>query len=327
MGRVGWIPSELGQTHKTKMSFAVSHIASYLGEQHKRREETGDYELRCQGRVIKAHSFILSMRSKFFETAMNTAVGNNNKAMEVEEFSYEVLSAAVDFMYGIEIPEEFNKVEDLKSLLRMADLYLMEDLKDAAGFLISKTLNKENICDISLFADKFRAMLLSEQCANFLFDNHSSVEDEKLAEMKEGTVMAALAMKMLKETKRVSWVTKLFGDNPDFKWRKDFGSLDQYKNYVRSQIKPKMIVRSNGSTRSNGRNWYNWKTGGSYYNVTEGHIGVALSCMDTDGRVQVKWLTLVSGVDVASPLLNQVSCGPIECLDLLTLPVTIQINI
>ena len=45
---------------------------------------------------------------------MNTAVGNNNKAMEVEEFSYEVLSAAVDFMYGVEISEEFNKVEDLK---------------------------------------------------------------------------------------------------------------------------------------------------------------------------------------------------------------------
>merc|ERR1719260_176671 len=115
------------------------------------------------------------MRSEFFKTAMNTAVGNNNKAMQVEEFSYEVLSAAVDFMYGIEIPEEFNKVEDLRSVLHLADLYLMEDLKDAAGFLISKTLNKENICDISQFASKFRAMLLN---------------DEKLAEMKEGTVMA-----------------------------------------------------------------------------------------------------------------------------------------
>ena len=259
-------------------------------------------------------------RSKFFETAMNTAVGNNNKAMEVEEFSYEVLSTAVDFMYGIEIPEGFNKVEDLRSLLHLADLYLMEDLKDAAGFLISKTLNKENIIDISQFADKFRAILLSEQCAEFLFDNHSSVDDEKLAEMKEGTVMAALAMKMLKEPRRESWVTKLFGDKPDFKWRKDFGSLDQYKDYVRSQIQPRMIVMSNASS-----NWYN----SDYtvqYTVKEGHVGVALSDMDTSGRVQVKWLT-VSGADLASPLLNQVSRGPIECLDLLTLPVTFLMNI
>jgi len=299
------------------MSFAVSHVASHLGEQHMRREETGDYELRCQGRVIKAHSFILSMRSKFFETAMNTAVGNNNKAMEVEEFSYEVLSAAVDFMYGIEIPEEFNKEEDLKSLLHMADLYLMQDLKDAAEFLISKTLNKENICDISQFADKFRAMLLSEQCAEFLIVNHASVEDEMLAEIKEGTVMAAVAMKMLKGPRRESWVTKLFGNKPDFKWRKDFGSLDQYMDYVRSQIQPRMIVKSNVSS-----NWYNSNSTRMYI-VKEGHVGVALSNMDQE--VQVKWLTV--GGDPASPLLNQISRGLIVCLDLLTLPVTIGINI
>ena len=44
------------------MSFAVSHIASHLGALHQSREETWDFELRCQGRVVKAHSYILSMR-------------------------------------------------------------------------------------------------------------------------------------------------------------------------------------------------------------------------------------------------------------------------
>ena len=200
---------------------------------------------------------------------MNTEVGDNSKTMEVKEFSYEVLSAAVDFMYGIEIPEGFNKVEDLRSLLHLADLYLMEDLKDAAGFLISKTVNKENIIDLSQFADKFRALLLSEQCAEFLIVNHSSVEDEKLAEMKEGTVMAALAMKMLKEPKRetCSWVTKLFGDKPDFKWRKDFGSSDAYKGYVITRIQPRMFVRSNQSG--------GWHTPdySHMYTVTKGNVG------------------------------------------------------
>ena len=45
-----------------RMSFAVSHITSHLGALHKSKEETGDFELRCQGRVVKAHSYILSMR-------------------------------------------------------------------------------------------------------------------------------------------------------------------------------------------------------------------------------------------------------------------------
>ena len=148
-------------------------------------------------------------RSEYFKTALNTAVGNNNKkTLEVMAFSYEVLCTAVNFMYGIEIPEEFNNEDDLVNLLHMADHFLMEDLKDAAGFKISKSINMENVFDISKFADKFRATLLSEECANFFYDNHASIEDDKIAEIKrkEGTVMAALAMTFVKES-RESWLT------------------------------------------------------------------------------------------------------------------------
>ena len=88
-------------------------------------------------------------------------MGDNSKTMEVNEFSHKVLSTAVDFMYGIEIPEVFNNTDDLKTLLHMADLYLMEGLKDAAGFLIGKDLTKETIFDTSQLADKFRAVVLS----------------------------------------------------------------------------------------------------------------------------------------------------------------------
>ena len=129
----------------------------------------------------------------------------------------------------------------------MPDLYLMEDLKDAAGFLIGKTLNQDNVFDISKFADKFGAMLLSDQCVNFFYDNHSTFEDDNFAVMKDGTVMAALAMKMMKESKN-SWMTKLFGDKPDFKRREDFGDVDAYKSYVRPKIQPRMFARCNKSS-------------------------------------------------------------------------------
>lgn len=48
-----------------RMSFAISHIASHLDTLHKTKEETGDFDLSCQGKVVKAHSFILSMRYIF----------------------------------------------------------------------------------------------------------------------------------------------------------------------------------------------------------------------------------------------------------------------
>ena len=47
--------------HFYRMTFATSHLASSAGELHKSRDNTGDFTLTCQGKVIKAHSFILSM--------------------------------------------------------------------------------------------------------------------------------------------------------------------------------------------------------------------------------------------------------------------------
>ena len=237
-------------------------------------------------------------------------MGDNSKTIEVKEFSCKVLSTAVDFMYRIDIPENFNNRDDLKSLLHMADLYLMEELKDAAGFLIGKDLNKKNIFDASHLADKFRAVALSKQCAEFLFDNASAIEDEKLAEMKEGTVMASLAKKFVMESKRQqwkdSWVTKLFGERPDFKRREDFGSVEDYKAYVKSRIKPRMFVICNVSS--------NW----SDFPVKEGHVGIVDTHCSTCAHV--KWLTLKSG-DPAYGIQNEASNGPFECLDLLTSPI------
>ena len=220
---------------------------------------------------------LLFHRSDYFKTAMNTAVGNNNKkTLDVVEFSYEVLSTAVDFMYGIEIPEEFNNEEDFVNLLRLADQFLMEDLKDAAGFKISKNLNMENVFDISKFADKFRAVLLSEECARFLYDNHASIEDDKIAEIKEkeGIVMAALAMTFVKES-RESWLTKLFGEKPDFKRRGDFENVNEYENYVNKEIRPGMFVRCNNASFWNGHS-----VNGRFW-VIEGHIGFITNAINT----------------------------------------------
>ena len=185
-------------------------------------------------------------RSEYFKTALSTNVGDNSKSINVSEFSFEVLSIAVDFMYGIEIPESFNKSEDLKSLLHLADLYLMEDLKTAAGLLIAYGLNKDNVFDVSLLADKFRAEALRNKCVDYLFDNASSIDGEKFSVLSEGAVMASLAKKFVLETKKPArrplWITKLFGEEPDFKMREDFASLVDYDYDDVSKIQRGMFV-------------------------------------------------------------------------------------
>merc|ERR550519_353691 len=155
-----------------------------LAELRSNRDEA-DVTLNCQGEVVKAHSFILGTRSEYFKTALNTSVGNNNKVLKVDECSPHVLATAVDFIYGIGIPGDFGS-EDAKSLLAMADLYLMEDLKNAVGSLIAtKHTNKDNILEVSQMAEKYSAQKLKELCCEFIFQNLKTLDEKVLMELYE----------------------------------------------------------------------------------------------------------------------------------------------
>ena len=114
------------------------------------------------------------LRSEYFRTALNTAVGEKKKcSADAKEFSHKVLSTAVDFMYGIDIPEDFKCVDDLKSLLHLADFYLMEDLKDAVGSCIGGKLEQDNLVEDTLLSEKFRAMELSPKCDYTSYESSS----------------------------------------------------------------------------------------------------------------------------------------------------------
>ena len=43
-----------------RMNFAKDHLCSHIGELHMNKDATGDFSFSCQGKVIKAHSWILS---------------------------------------------------------------------------------------------------------------------------------------------------------------------------------------------------------------------------------------------------------------------------
>ena len=126
----------------------------------------------------------MRLRSEYFKTALTTSVGNNNnRSLKVEECSPPILATVVDFIYGIGIPEDIN-IEDGKSLLAMADLYLMEDLKDAVGSIIAhKQTNKDNILEISQMAEKHNAQKLKEFCCKFIFENIKNLDEKLLMEL------------------------------------------------------------------------------------------------------------------------------------------------
>ena len=129
-------------------------------------------------------------------------MGNNKSKSELEvmDCSPEVLTCVVDFMYGIPIPEDF---EDTKGLLHQADLFLMEDLKSAVGFLIAKTLSLNTLTDMFPLGEKYREVVLQESCSDFILAHIEEIEDNVLSEL-DLSLIAKKSLQAIKDTKRDS---------------------------------------------------------------------------------------------------------------------------
>ena len=99
-------------------------------------------------------------------------MGETTKVIEVKECPHNVLETVIDFMYGIDLPGTLSTA-DVESVLFMADLYIMEDLKDAVASHMAPRLNKNNILNTFRLADKFSAKKLEEVCSDFIETNIS----------------------------------------------------------------------------------------------------------------------------------------------------------
>ena len=105
----------------------------------------------------------------------------------------------------------------------MADLYLMDDLKESVSTIISKQLNMSNVLEMFLMGERHNALKLKETCANFL-----------------NTREALFTI-----------VDKVLGGNLEekFKKRTDFVSLGDYDSYMMATLKPNMVVQLNRATQ------------------------------------------------------------------------------
>ena len=160
----------------------------------------------------------------------------------MQECSHFVLSTIIDFIYGISLPEELG-LEDLCSLLAMADLFLMEGLKRTVAPLLGKQLTADNILKTSQLAAKHSDLKLQELCCNFILDNIDSLSTILLDDL--FTAMPAIGRASLLKCKMQNIANKFPGVELQigfFKERADFSSEEEYEKYVRANIKPNMVV-------------------------------------------------------------------------------------
>ena len=182
----------------------------------------------------------------------------------------------------------------------MANLYLLDDLKDLVGAFISKELVQKppgtRILALSQLAEKYSAQKMQEACCDHLLDNFSQFDKEVLDEL-------FLALPMLgkkaweklttaKPQDRGDIACKVLGINSltnHFKKRVDFPSDQDYKGYMMAHLQVNMLVLCNNSS-----SFWTCSTPGRehlsrYVNLANGTIGRVIS-WDINEAV-VKWST------------------------------------
>ena len=237
--------------------------------------------LEIQLNIKALDKIIVPTRSEYFKTALSTAVGDQKKVVDVQECSPAVLAMAIDFIYGISIPEDIDS-DDAKSLFIMADLYLMEDLKMALTPLLEKQLTKDNILEISMMAEKYSNQKLMDICSDFILTNKTDLIGELFS------ALPSLAESCYEQQQNmINFANKVLGVNlaTRFKKRMDFNSDLEYKDYLVHNMEPGMLVLCNKSS--------NWKPASGFPRSSafrRGTVGRVISHDLIRGPV-IRWST------------------------------------
>ena len=170
-------------------------------------------------------------RSQVFEMALSGEwTEKKEKKMVLKDCSAEALKVAVNFIYGISVPEDFTQYGDL---LHLAELFQMENLKEVVVERLARNLSKENYLLISKIAEMYNATRLAEHCAHFVHEEMSVSDEIDWKEMgKLPSVIAAFGKKAMGSKSPLIWNR-----------REDFESVGLYERFVAESVQEGSIVR------------------------------------------------------------------------------------
>jgi len=155
-------------------------------------EEGADYSLVCGSEVFRVHSFVLTTRSPYFKALLAKGwQGSGAKTTTITDRNPEALKVVIDFMYGVEIPENSGIIAEV---LELANFYLMEDMREKAVALAMGEINQTNYVKICEFAEHINNKGLVEQCAKFII---SEAEDADMEWVQALPSVCLAAMKLI----------------------------------------------------------------------------------------------------------------------------------
>ena len=159
-----------------------------------------------------------------------------DKKMNLKDCSLIAVEVAVNFMYGIEVPEKFT---ELPELFHLSEMFMIENLTEVVIQRLNEEITAENYLEVCKIAEMYNKENLINKCALFVI-NQVGEEDASWEVLKKlNNVMVAIsrtlwrAMMANKEKKPTKRAKRVKRDNvPEF-------------NYEAVQVQVQAVLEAN----------------------------------------------------------------------------------
>jgi len=150
-----------------------------------------DCEIVTNDVTIKCHRFMLASRSCVFKAMLQDGFKEGQTGIiKIDDKDPEVIKDIVKFIYC----GKLDKLgENAAELFRAADMYQIDNLKDACGNYMQKNMNTDNVLDIITLADAHSDDNLKNAAIDFIVRNVKMLmEDKKWESLPQELVMQIL---------------------------------------------------------------------------------------------------------------------------------------
>ncbi|CAM6092566.1 unnamed protein product [Calypogeia fissa] len=164
---------QVADKHKAELSFLRLNPLFGMNE--------ADVAFAVGGLLIHAHKIVLSSRSSGFKRMLDSETTKPKTVIRVEETSCSVMSAVIKFCYTAEI--NFTGRVTAQEVLKVANQYEIDYLKEVCTEELINTLNKENLTEILRLSKLCYAQRLQDAASKFVKDNFETMFPTVLADL------------------------------------------------------------------------------------------------------------------------------------------------
>jgi len=153
---------ETSNTSKIKARYPLRKLSDDLLYRFT-NEKDSDVSFLVDGKVVRAHRYILSARSDYFESMFHSGmVEASSDEIQIKDCDVDLFSTMIKFLYTDVPPEEIDEIAT--KLLPVADQFLVPNLKYHCEESIVKALNQENVKENLILAHLCNCPELKNRC-------------------------------------------------------------------------------------------------------------------------------------------------------------------